>query len=472
MNQIQELLQPVHRCFCTLNYGRSPAYWQRNLLNQTTPLSFGQRACHWVKDLENVQVKLRKEPLLGSSLPALTGGCSSPPEDSSTATQPRLLRPDTKLYPGVLKTDAQMGRRGDGEMGRWWKQPSPSQPQSTTYDRTPDTLCPADKGVLAEKATSDQLSDDDNSPSSACVPLRLEPKAPSALLCHLAKQSSSERSFKEPACEQKPKVSPPKAVSPPPSCLDATSQQHWRQNLTRRTDNSLHREKAARYFPQRKLREPFNRVEQIDLTEQNRWQSALPMDAMRSQTNPWLRPLDGLTAPSDVLTHLANPLPTSSQTQASTLDRSSQYSSTKPTDSPTLLPTKTNVWQTSGLIEGTNAQSGPTQPFVPNRQNSGQVEPWIDSSSDSVTLPPTLVEPTAKVFSAFAETQRIAPPSVVAELPPLLAPQAGDASPSVTTAQIQPSARQEAIPEEDLGGLASKIKRILDEEARRYGINV
>jgi hypothetical protein len=210
----------------------------------------------------------------------------------------------------------------------------------------------------------------------------------------------------------------------------------------------------------------------MDLTEQNGWQSALPMDAMRSQTNPWLLPLDGLTAPSDVLAHLANPLPTSSQTQVSTLDRSNQYSSTQPTNLPTLLPTKTNVWQTSEFVEGTNAKSGPTQLCVPNQQNSSQVRPLIDRSSESVTLPPTLVEPTGKVPRAFAETQRIAPPSVVAELPPLLAPQAGDASPSVTTAQIQPSARQEAIPEEDLGGLASKIKRILDEEARRYGINV
>jgi hypothetical protein len=196
------------------------------------------------------------------------------------------------------------------------------------------------------------------------------------------------------------------------------------------------------------------------------------MDAMRSQTNPWLLPLDGLTAPSDVLAHLANPLPTSSQTQASTLDRSSQYLSTQPTDLPTLLPTKTNVWQTSGLVEETNAKSGPTKLSVPNRQISAQLPQSIDSSSESVTLPPTPIEPTAKVPRAFAETQRIAPPSVVAELPPLLAPQAGDASPSVTTAQIQPTARQEAIPEEDLGGLASKIKRILDEEARRYGINV
>ncbi|HEY9605389.1 MAG TPA: hypothetical protein V6C85_27540, partial [Allocoleopsis sp.] len=144
----------------------------------------------------------------------------------------------------------------------------------------------------------------------------------------------------------------------------------------------------------------------------------------------------------------------------------------KPTDLPTLLPTKTNVWQTSGLVEGTNTKSEPTQLSVPNRQNSDRVRPSSDSRGESVTLPPTLVEPTAKMPRAFAETQRIAPPSVVAELPPLLAPQAGDASPSVTTAQIQPSARQEAIPEEDLGGLASKIKRILDEEARRYGINV
>ncbi|HEY9604610.1 MAG TPA: hypothetical protein V6C85_23595, partial [Allocoleopsis sp.] len=351
MNQIQELLQPVHRCFCTLNHGRSPAYWQRNLLHQTTPLSFGQRDCNWVKDLENVQVKLQKEPLLGSSLPALTGGCSNSPERSSTATQ----SPDTKLYPGVFKRDGETGRRGDGETGRRGdgerrKQSflcrsvtqSLSHPELATSDRILAPGCPPDAGVLPQKAVSSQLSEKEHSPSSACVPLRLQPKAPAALLCNLAKQSGSERSFQEPACDQKPHVAglqpdrvPRKllssllqqpieprslsssTVSHSPACLDAASQQHWRQNLTRRTADSLRREKPARYVPERKPREPLNGVEAIDLTEQNGGQSALPMDTMRSQSNPWLLPLDGVTAPSDVLAHLANPLPTSSQTQAS-----------------------------------------------------------------------------------------------------------------------------------------------------------
>jgi hypothetical protein len=70
---------------------------------------------------------------------------------------------------------------------------------------------------------------------------------------------------------------------------------------------------------------------------------------------------------------------------------------------------------------------------------------------------------------------RIAPPAIATSLPPLLPPQIAGKPPSLAaTAIIQGVARQEEIAatENDQSALATKIKRILDDEARRHGIYV
>jgi len=68
----------------------------------------------------------------------------------------------------------------------------------------------------------------------------------------------------------------------------------------------------------------------------------------------------------------------------------------------------------------------------------------------------------------------IAPPAVASSLPRLLPPQGGSEPAPALAAQIaRKDARQEATrKEDDLAGLATNIKRILDEEARRHGIDV
>jgi hypothetical protein len=70
---------------------------------------------------------------------------------------------------------------------------------------------------------------------------------------------------------------------------------------------------------------------------------------------------------------------------------------------------------------------------------------------------------------------RIAPPKAALSLPDLLPPQMTEMpSLPVASASARPGAKLEAEAEmvDDLDILAAKVKRILDEEARRYGIDV
>jgi len=68
----------------------------------------------------------------------------------------------------------------------------------------------------------------------------------------------------------------------------------------------------------------------------------------------------------------------------------------------------------------------------------------------------------------------IAPPALAERLPPLtLPPKQGAPGLAVAAAMAWAGAQAEAgVPDDDLDVLAAKIKRILDEEARRYGIDV
>ena len=67
----------------------------------------------------------------------------------------------------------------------------------------------------------------------------------------------------------------------------------------------------------------------------------------------------------------------------------------------------------------------------------------------------------------------IAPPTIAQALPQLLPQTAREISPAVAVNLAQHGAEREAIEAGvDLAQLAANVKRILDEEARRYGIDV
>ena len=69
--------------------------------------------------------------------------------------------------------------------------------------------------------------------------------------------------------------------------------------------------------------------------------------------------------------------------------------------------------------------------------------------------------------------RQILPPTLVSLLPPLTTPQGVSVPPlPVATATVRLGSRMEATSEEDLDVLAARIKRILDDEARRHGIDV
>lgn len=443
MNGAQELLHSGHCCTRALQAGRAPAYWQRELQQQTTRIKALPQYCHWMASVAKVQMKLQDQPLLGSCLPALTGRTERP--STHPPTQPRSL-------------------------------PAPQQILQS-HAAKPDEICPSPQRFARQHSTLDQSSLPQPEPSerlalkepdtgtnhcSAREPLRLPSRASANLLQCLVEKPISAKSLQESVAESKSQDVSPEIlirkrftpISPPPprtpktprdACLNATDQKRWRQQLTHRTDDCLRSESTrlnSSGLPISKQADfqPF-------MESSNRSENKL-------SNNPWLYSL-GTTAPLDLLTDLATP-PIGSDRHAESdhLTRSLSTSEPRPSDH--------------------GSDQVPTQPrpaIVPwqNFQSQSPLE-RLSQLSDRIAKEP-MSDRIAKKPKA-AELERIDPPAVASTLPPLVASQTGEASPSVTTPLIQQRAMQEAIPEADLDSLASQIKRILDEEARRYGINI
>jgi len=69
--------------------------------------------------------------------------------------------------------------------------------------------------------------------------------------------------------------------------------------------------------------------------------------------------------------------------------------------------------------------------------------------------------------------RHLAPPALATQLPPLVPPRlVGMPATAVASAKARQGAHDEATADEDLEVLAAKIKRILDDDARRHGIDV
>lgn len=124
-----------------------------------------------------------------------------------------------------------------------------------------------------------------------------------------------------------------------------------------------------------------------------------------------------------------------------------------------------------------SARRSPDQDAAPATEHA---RPWhavgmkATESSQAVSQP-TVADQLENTGGESESPVQIAPPAAATSLPLLLPLQiAGKPSSLAATAIIQGVARQEeaAATENDQSALATKIKRILDEEARRHGIDV
>jgi hypothetical protein len=119
-------------------------------------------------------------------------------------------------------------------------------------------------------------------------------------------------------------------------------------------------------------------------------------------------------------------------------------------------------------------KAAPHQPFGIQSNQAPSASEMASSNPRSAPTPRPVTGWRGDVENEWSSSDHIGPPPVVPSLSRLLPPQGSYVSvPAPATMITRQQAREEAAASEyDLAGLAENIKRILDEEARRHGIDV
>ena len=266
-------------------------------------------------------------------------------------------------------------------------------------------------------------------------PIQLASQASQALLNRLAGATAAAQGSygtrRQPTSEpMKPKA------GPSPSVLRAPAyHRDWLRDLAKRVRGSLLQEEHD------ELSAPLH----TSSTSQPRLGETV------SLADQWALPLNGPPASEDLLGRLVSVRADEGDGSDRKVHHNAVPGGPSAIGSPDQLAASatdhTGLWHMLGAKATGNSQAG-IQPTVADMENMG-----------------------GESESPF----RIAPPAVATSLPPLVSPQVADKPPSpAATAIVLGAARNEeaAATEDDLSALAAKIKRILDEEARRHGIDV
>ncbi|MFH0344621.1 MAG: hypothetical protein ACHBNF_21420 [Chromatiales bacterium] len=433
MTHVPACLSSARHSTAALSGGKSPACWWRDSVRKTEGLTAVRRAGVWVEEIRAIHPRLCEGPLLGTTLSVLTGRASHAQE-----TQPKTARP------------------GKARFARWENPLELNRNKTTANASTSSPFQPKVEETPASRS-AETLS-------------RLQAQANGSLLNRLAGgkltfQSTAQSSpvkgkhdvvFGGTAQEQTRSFSATgksNAAIFPPACRESAAQQDWLNRLGQRAGKAM--------------RQP-------DTTG-----SAKPAqdDAQVSGQSPslqeqWAMPLDGTCASLDLLNRLVQEdlpggegnraLPRSSRGQPPSLEKPHPPRPIEKSDEFSQRSDGWDGWHGEPASGGNDFESKVKLPdtaqassalFAPEPGVDGQIGHGEGETKSSVP---------------------IIPPNVTPSLPDLLPPQRVGAQPlPVAAATARRGAREEAAMNmDDLDTLAGKIKQILDEQARRHGIDV
>lgn len=503
----------------TLIGGRAPVWWQGEMQRSTAKLDTLHRACGWVGAWSGIRPLLCSGPLLGHTLQELTGGAVRIAQSDSEGTRAREHQfIGTKYRPApnqemALSSDGSVttfpsrspatGKSGDGvpdkakeitrpktsvspHIHRELKTPrdwledldrrasfdQPDRCETASLSRFPADLgdqvvCtaesesemlrvrrpgiawpeyrPADKRKMAPVSEGSGVVSPQNGPDTAQQramisdktpsPLQMELEASQLLLSRLAGKVAPAEGLSQRRSRSPSITTEPRANLPVPVIRGPEAHREWLHDLVQRIWCTL--SQYGLDGPQRYWRVPSD-------------QSG-PGDVL-SVADQWAIPLNGSPASADLLARLIS----------STVGVSARSGGETQLEEVPHSPSATRWPDLPGTPAAEDTQSWqPTNPGA--------------TGDEQRAVPLTAAEGTGGGRGQSESSTRVAPPNVGPSLSPLDTPElAGKLLSPAATAIVRQNAKQAVVAdtEDDLGALAAKIKRILDEEARRHGIDV
>ncbi len=399
-----------------LSGGRAPRAWLRRTARAVAPIHGLRRASAWLGELAGVRPRLREEPLFGRSLAGLAGR-ESPPAGQPAAPRPGRARSGSPGGGEPRGPRPEESPRPARRPGKAFPRPSAAAPGASpsgvpsSGTSSPDVPSPAVEAGESPVPTAPARR--------APEPLHLDPRAGRDLLARHAGPVPVLSGATPPQAPLRP------AATPLPAAPAPRTGREWLRDLARRGARALRRD-LSRAAGERAPRES-------PATGRTPGSSVSVPAA-----EPWSTPLQGERAPADLLRQWAVP--------------------------------------SRGPAAPSQAARSPEPPRTPRPSIPIPVPAGEAPALPPAAPTPPLPGPAGAVAIPTADDGGLSLSGLLdAALPPLL-PSRDFVPPSPWKAPAQAPAavgRPEAeAAEEDLGRLAANLKRILDEDARRHGIDV
>jgi hypothetical protein len=426
MNQDIASLPSVFLLVVILSGGNAPARWKRGLARKTARLTAVRRSTAWTKKFGVAYPKLREGPLLGQTLKVLAGSADLMQEAQPLATQrekTRFTRRDSVLErkQGIVSHFRDRASIKTAATGRL----AVTELTSDSAKDLSRVNTQADRLLLSRLAGDKLILEEKEQREARPYPVRrkldmasmaAEPVQTSSLL---ASRTRSDVLFA-------------------PVDRDFGTQQDWLSGLAHRAGKVLDWKKPE--------------VAGIAKYRKDELQA---LDQAPSLTEQWTIPLGGVCASLDMLHRLATPENSPRGIESGETGRHITRSQQSPLEKyKTLSPGE--FWR-------------PREETIPPAGNTF-VKPYVNG-------PTQPAQPTQSDQPGERELEHLVPvvsPNPAPSLPSLLPPQGvGMRTLPVAATTARQAAREEAaLGTDDLGALADKIKLILDEQARRHGIDV
>ncbi len=417
--------------------GRAPVCWRSELGRRASQAGRLRHACDWVGPLARMAARLRDKPLFGDCLAELVEAADA--GDGGDARQNQTRRaPKPQATPSPISKSNRSRRRltrpGDpaecssGNVGQ----------DAISFHQAPP-VCPTEVTELPHRASRDLIE--------ICAEKQERiPSQHSRAACELPASAT-------------PQSPPHPAIGPQIECEENAQSQL--KAAQRKTDAGS----GAEEFAKRIARRAVNSLRCLQPSPTVETQES---DLLGEQ---WSTPLDGTTVSGGLLEQIMAGEPSATKAGRSIEQIVAGKPGATKAGKPGQLPEPASH-STSGAT-----QQPEESPAIGVRRTI-----WSPSHEQDHAPPPDPFDDLSghaprDTEANRAGVERIAPPALAPSLPPLspLTPAPQTAASGVlplASETARQGAREEATPAEDLDALAAKIKFILDEQARRHGIDV
>lgn len=428
-------LPSAFRLSAALIGGRAPACWWRDVARRTGGLTAVRRGGAWVEDLGAIHPKLCEAPLLGTTLSVLT----------DYASQAQEAQPKT----------ARLGKAG---VARWENPLEPKSTKITAHARTDSSFQP-EVSNRCQSVAKRKLPEETPAGRSAENLSQLQAQADRSLLSRLAGSLVAfERTEQAHVGFFPVKEKPRKETSFLSVCRDPAAQQDWLNCLVQRAGKAI-------------IQKQPDTTGTVKPAEGD---AQIPIQSPTLQEQ-WAMAVEGTCASLDLLDRLAQeafpgdegrsgatPLRVSHSQPPSFSEKPRSPRQVKKADESSQRLDKWDDWRAESVSDDHELGPKPTLP-VTAQASSAFFAPEFDING-----------PAGYGAGKSKYSAQIIPLNVMPLLPDLLPPQRVGVPPlPVAAATARRGAREEGLKAaDDLDVLAAKFKQILDEQARRHGIDV